>query len=96
VLSSASSENGVTITSTSPDARAVLIAGEPLDQPVVQHGPFVMTTREEIQQTFLDCERVSSVNCYFDAHALTFLDSNGKNGFENAHIWKSKIGSKLM
>ena len=31
------------------------IAGEPLDQPVVQYGPFVMTTAEEIQKTFLDC-----------------------------------------
>ena len=32
------------------------VAGEPLDQPVVQYGPFVMTSREEIQKTFLDCE----------------------------------------
>ncbi|KAF8682796.1 Dicarboxylic amino acid permease [Rhizoctonia solani] len=77
VLSSEASENGVTITSTSSDTRAVLIAGEPLDQPVFQYGPFVMTTREEVQQTLLDY-------------------STGKNGFENAHIWKSKIGAGLM
>ena len=32
-------------------------AGEPLDQEVVQYGPFVMTTREEIQKTFMDCKR---------------------------------------
>ena len=30
------------------------IAGEPLDQPVVQYGPFVMTSREEIQKTIID------------------------------------------
>ncbi|KAG8746670.1 hypothetical protein FRC10_003974 [Ceratobasidium sp. 414] len=54
VLSSEASENGVTITSTSPDARAVLIAGQPLDQTVFQYGPFVMTTREEVQQTLRD------------------------------------------
>ncbi|CAE6440148.1 hypothetical protein ACGC1H_004715 [Rhizoctonia solani] len=77
VLSSEKSEDGVAITSTSPDARAVLIAGEPLDQPVFQYGPFVMTTREEVQQTLMDY-------------------STGKNGFENAHIWKSKIGTSLM
>ena len=32
------------------------VAGEPLDQTVFQYGPFVMTSREEIQQTLLDCE----------------------------------------
>jgi len=32
------------------------IAGEPLDQGVVQYGPFVMTTKEEIQETFKDCK----------------------------------------
>ena len=32
------------------------ISGEPLDQPVFQYGPFVMTNREEIQKTLMDCE----------------------------------------
>ncbi|XP_007174299.2 pirin isoform X6 [Balaenoptera acutorostrata] len=32
----------------------VLIAGEPLREPVVQHGPFVMNTDEEISQAILD------------------------------------------
>lgn len=32
----------------------VLIAGKPLNEPVVQHGPFVMNTQEEIYQTLED------------------------------------------
>ena len=32
----------------------VLIAGQPLNEPVVQHGPFVMNTQEEIDQTIQD------------------------------------------
>lgn len=51
-------ENGVWIEHAGADgaqeARLVVIAGEPLDQPVFQHGPFVMTSREEIMKTFMD------------------------------------------
>lgn len=32
----------------------VLIAGKPINEPVVQHGPFVMNSEEEINQTFKD------------------------------------------
>lgn len=35
----------------------VLISGEPIDEPCVQHGPFVMNTREEIMQAFVDYQR---------------------------------------
>lgn len=35
-------------------ARFVLIAGQPLDQEVVQYGPFVMDSQEGIQQAFTD------------------------------------------
>ena len=35
-------------------ARFLLLAGKPLGEPVVQHGPFVMTTREEIEQAIRD------------------------------------------
>jgi quercetin 2,3-dioxygenase len=36
------------------EARFVVIAGEPLDQRVVQHGPFVMTSEEGIYQAMRD------------------------------------------
>ena len=35
-------------------ARFILVAGRPLGEPVAQHGPFVMNTREEIEQAFSD------------------------------------------
>ncbi|KAM5375813.1 hypothetical protein ACJZ2D_005869 [Fusarium nematophilum] len=34
--------------------RFLLIAGQILDQPIVQHGPFVLTSREEVEQAFED------------------------------------------
>jgi redox-sensitive bicupin YhaK (pirin superfamily) len=32
----------------SEPARALLIAGKPLGEPIAQHGPFVMNTREQL------------------------------------------------
>jgi redox-sensitive bicupin YhaK (pirin superfamily) len=34
--------------------RAILVAGAPLQEPVARHGPFVMNTRQEIMQAFVD------------------------------------------
>ena len=36
------------------DARLLIIAGQPLNEPIIQHGPFVMNTYEQIQQTMRD------------------------------------------
>ena len=35
-------------------ARFILLAGRPLLEPIVQYGPFVMNTREEIEQAIRD------------------------------------------
>lgn len=36
------------------DAHFILLSGEPLDEPVVQYGPFVMNTVPEIERAILD------------------------------------------
>lgn len=39
---------------SSKTLRFVLIGGQPLNEPVVQHGPFVMNTSAQIEQTIRD------------------------------------------
>jgi quercetin 2,3-dioxygenase len=38
----------------SAQTKAIVIAGKPLNEPIVQYGPFVMNTREQIMQAFED------------------------------------------
>jgi hypothetical protein len=45
--------DGVVLHADAP-ARALLIAGAPLNEPIVQYGPFVMNSREEIFQAVQD------------------------------------------
>ncbi len=49
-----SAGESVRIQAGTEGARLILLAGKPLNEPVVQHGPFVMNTREEIEQAMRD------------------------------------------
>ena len=44
----------VTIRAGAAGARMLLLAGRPIGEPVVQYGPFVMNTSQEIQQAIRD------------------------------------------
>jgi redox-sensitive bicupin YhaK (pirin superfamily) len=39
------------------ESELLLLQGKPIGEPLVQHGPFVMNTQEEISQAFLDYRR---------------------------------------
>ena len=47
----------VTVTPQAADTRLVVLAGKPLQEPIVQYGPFVMNTRQEIEQALSDYQR---------------------------------------
>ena len=48
------SDGALTKIETRNGARFLVLAGKPLREPVVQYGPFVMNSRDEIEQAILD------------------------------------------
>lgn len=54
ILGDGEMTEGVEITAGAKGARFILVAGRPINEPIVQYGPFVMSTREEIEQAMQD------------------------------------------
>jgi redox-sensitive bicupin YhaK (pirin superfamily) len=46
--------DGVVLTAGGDGARAILVAGRPLKEPIAQYGPFVMNTQQQLRQAMDD------------------------------------------
>jgi hypothetical protein len=51
------SGDAVRIRAGGQGVKLLLLAGRPIGEPVVQHGPFVMNTPREIEQAIIDYQR---------------------------------------
>ena len=49
-------EGSISIESITKDTLFIVLSGEPINEPIVSHGPFVMNTVEEIYQAYEDFE----------------------------------------
>ena len=54
ILANDAGSDGVSLRAGTAPTRALLIAGAPLREPIAQHGPFVMNTREQLIQAVQD------------------------------------------
>ncbi len=48
------SDEDLVIENSDKEAQLLVLQGRPIDEPVVQYGPFVMNTQAEIRQAFED------------------------------------------
>jgi len=53
-LTNEASADGVTIRALDGPADFVLLAGEPIDEPTVQYGPFVLNSRQQVMEAIRD------------------------------------------
>ena len=66
-----SSLEDLEITSPSGAAEILLLQAKPIGEPVFQHGPFVMNTREDIVQTIQDYQRTQFGGWPWKEHEMT-------------------------
>jgi len=56
----------------------LLLQARPIGEPVVQHGPFVMTSREEIRQAFADYQRTGFGEWPWPSDSVVHAREEGK------------------
>ena len=47
----------ITLQNGASESRVLILQGRPINEPVVQHGPFVMNSKQEIYEAFEDYQR---------------------------------------
>ncbi|MEJ6003917.1 pirin family protein [Paucibacter sp. AS339] len=54
IMANTPGSDGLSFSAGAAGARAILVAGRPLNEPIAQHGPFVMNTQTELIQAVRD------------------------------------------
>jgi quercetin 2,3-dioxygenase len=61
----------------------LVLQGKPINEPVVQHGPFVMNSAQEIRQAFMDYSETSFGGWPWNEEAVIFPREKGRFNLVN-------------
>lgn len=86
------SQSGTTITANNGDVEFLVLQAKPIGEPVVQNGPFVMNSREEIIQTINEYQRTQFGGWPWSSHDVVHGDKLERFAkFPNGIIEKPNI-----
>jgi redox-sensitive bicupin YhaK (pirin superfamily) len=71
-------DRALTLEAGAAETELLLLQGRPIGEPVVQYGPFVMNTRDEIQQAFADYQRTQFGGWPWPSHEPVHARAEGR------------------
>lgn len=74
-------------THSSSVVEILVLQGKPIGEPVVQHGPFVMNTQEEIMQAFSDYRRTQFGGWPWPEDAVVFPRTKGRFSLQDKKVY---------